>query len=222
MIYCKPLIYILISIILGCSNDQAKLIQEKSIKERNTLILLSTFRSKGECLRKETSLNSSIYTCSKYDFGLCSVNLLIFTSGEKSKLLSDSNTLIQKRPECNESLVLSGLLSQTITTNDEIDTFKKNNIFSGLESCNTKNFNNYEKLVTKEELLFLKSYRGKIGTSAYKSSQAPFETSIKKNASDCLANEFLESEKLLLKDIYSGTKVIEVKCTEDLSTGLCN
>lgn len=222
MFYLKYIIYFIIINIVNCSNDQSTLNQEKLSNEKSTLLALSFYRNNGECLRKETSSGSSIYTCSKYDNGLCNINLLIFTSGEKTKLLSDTTKIINKRPECKESLVLSGLLNQAINTNDEIDTFKRNNSFTGLDSCNTKNFSKYEKLVSKEELLFLISARGKIGTFAYNSAQSIFETTIKKNARECLANEFSETENQLLKDIYSATKVQEVKCTESSSTGLCN
>ena len=219
MIYIK---YLIIIIILSCSNDQTSLNQEKLLKERNTLLAISFYRNNGECLRKETLTDSSTFTCSKYDNGLCSINLLIFTSGEKTKLLTETTKIIDKRPECSESLALSGILSQSITTNDEIDTLKRNNIFSGVDTCNTKSFSNYEKLVSKEELLFLVSARGKIGTAAYKSAQFLFETSIKKNARECLSNEFSESENQLFKDIYSGSKVQEVKCKENTDSGVCN
>ena len=192
------------------------------MNERNTLLSISFYRNNGECLRKETLIDSSTYTCSKYDNGLCSINLLIFTSGEKTKVLSDTTKIIDRRPECKESLGLSGILTQSITTNDEIDSLKKNNTFTGVENCNTKGFTKYEKLVSKEELLFLASARGKIGITAYKSAQTPFETSIKKNAKECLNNEFSENENQLFKDLYSGTKVQEVKCTENTSNGMCN
>jgi len=197
MFYLKYIIYFIIINIVNCSNDQSSLNQEKLSTERNTLLALSFYRNNGECLRKETSSGSSIYTCSKYDNGLCNINLLIFTSGEKTKLLSDTTKIINKRPECKESLALSGILIPAISTNDEIDTLKRNNSFTGLDSCNTKNFSKYEKLVSKEELLFLTSARGKIGTFAYKSTQSLLETTIKKNARECLANEFSETENLL-------------------------
>jgi hypothetical protein len=222
MIFITYIKYLIIIYILSCSNDQTSLNKDKLLKERSTLLAISYYRNIGECLRKETLTDSSIYTCSKYDNGLCSINLLIFTSGEKTKLLSETAKIIDRRPECTESLALSGLLTQSITTNDEIDALKRNNTFSGVDNCNTKSFSKYEKLISKEELLFLVSARGKIGTYAYKSAQFPIETSIKKNAQECLNNEFSESESQLFKDIYSGSKVQDVKCTENTSTGVCN
>ena len=212
-------------LLLYCSNSQENLQKKKLDNDYKTLFFLSVVRSSGECLRIETKNSSSVYTCTKYNSGLCSYNLVVLTQGEKNKNLSDTSTLVNKRPECKESLLSSGLLTSEVTKDTDIDSLKKNNIFTSVPSCNFSFFNNYDKLVTLSELQFIDSSRGQIGKVAYENSlinsKIPTLVNLKNNALECLKNEFTDAEKDILKQVFEKSKYKELSCTKNSDSDTC-
>lgn len=178
------------------------------------MILISIFRNTGECLRIETTETSTIKRCSKYNRGLCNTNLLITTDGEKTKITSDVSNLLKKTSECRDSVVSSGLLSITSTSAESEKSIKQKNLYIGIESCNTSEFSNYSKLVTLDELLFLTSFRGRIGKEAEKLRKNIFlSQTIRSNAESCLSKQFSDSERTLISDI-----ILQKKLEEDTIT----
>lgn len=197
-------------VFLSCSNSGEKLQQELNKNSNQNLILFSLYRSTGQCLWIETNEKSIIKRCSKYNRGLCSSNLLIITEGEKTKLISDVTKLLNNTSECRDSILRTGLLSTASTSAENEKTIKQKNEFIGVESCETSEFPNYSKLVSLSELIFLSSFRGKIGKEAENLRKNVFlSSSIKNNAEACLNKEFSESERNLISDIILKNKLEE-------------
>lgn len=195
---------------LSCSNSGENLQKEKQELDFKILTLISQFRETGECLQIQTEQTKVNYICSKYNRGLCSVNLLITSSGKKNKILSEVATLLDKRPECSESIILSRIQNLSITSFEDEKKIKSENEFISVDNCSTIDFKNYQKLVTLSELIFLRSSRGRVGKEAEKiRSSFFFIEPQKKNAESCLQNEFTEAERTLLADIIANRKFEE-------------
>lgn len=196
--------------------------KEQTEQDKLVLSLLYTYRSSGECLRIENSSGNTIYTCSRLDRGLCDLNLLITTSGEKIKILSDLQDILVKVPECKESATLSGIITTTQTSDSEITSLREKNSFKTIDSCSTFNFSNSEKLVPSVTYVFLNSTRGKIGIAAKNSINNKFLTSsIKQNAQTCMNNLYTEPEQILLEEFIKNEKLKEVSCTEVTGSKTC-
>jgi hypothetical protein len=209
-------------LLLGCSKDQSVLQESQLEREKKILFLLYTYRSSGECLREEISSGNTIYSCSKLNRGLCNLDQLVITSGEKIKILSDIGEILENVPECKESVAFSGLFSVTQTTDSEITTLKANNSFKTVEACSSYNFSDTEKLVSSERVVFLNSTRGKIGIAAKNASNNNFLTSqIKQNAQTCLTNLYSEKEQDFIEKIIDNENLKEATCTEVTGSKTC-
>lgn len=195
-------------------------------------LFLAQNRTKGNCLRKETSTSTAY--CDKRTAGICNANDLILTSAEKTFNLSEGNDLVKAVPTCNFSFFNSGIASDTVSTFSQQDFILGNNSYSVVSSCEDTGMISPASLVSESELLFTNSPRGRIGVAADKivttldsilSLTLPPGTSatqVKSDASACLNGGFTQTEKDLISDLRASKRVKAITCsTKSGSTNSC-
>lgn len=117
-------------------------------------------------------------------------------------------------PACKNLLGISGLLTESVTTNEEKDKLLTEKTWAGIEACESSGFSE-PLLFPKEEALFLLSDRGKFGivVENYRNQRpSPFlVASIIQEAQDCLDGVFTAQEKEILSQNRLGKKQVWVK-----------
>ncbi|MCB1180322.1 MAG: hypothetical protein KDK36_22270, partial [Leptospiraceae bacterium] len=174
-----------------CKNPE-KNIQEREEAKNKNLLLLIGFRDSGNCLRIETinSTQKNLY-CSRLPNGICNTNLLIYTKEEKNKRVVEYSEYLDKYSICKNPIALSGLYTEKLTTDAEIQDIKTNNNFKSINSCEEIGFSNSDKsLFNKDEIIYLNSDRGKLGISIASQANQTVSFFVKEStineAKDCL------------------------------------
>jgi hypothetical protein len=222
---------LLLAIILSCNNvDGLNTKKEKKQKTDLFFLFLLQSRSKGNCLRKDTS--SSTAYCDRRSSGICNANDLILTSGEKAYNLSEGSDLIKAVPSCNFSFLNSGIASDTVSSFSDQDFIQGNNSYSVVNFCEDLGITFSGSLINESELLFITSPRGRIAVAADKIANTldsiltltlppgTSATQVKSEASACLTGGFLQAEKDLVSDLRTLKKIKAITCT--LKSGSAN
>ncbi|XDD46398.1 hypothetical protein AB3N60_17095 [Leptospira sp. WS39.C2] len=186
---------------------------QKQEEEKQTWILttLSWQRNFGNCIKLDNDTNSRV--CSRRPLGVCNVNQLIVTQAEVNFTINETRNIQSRIPDCQESILQSGLLSLKATTNANIDTFKSKYGFSVTESCEVSGIQPSAgtRLATFVEIQWLESTRGKVAKAAKIISTNGFlPQSSRDKANSCLQLEFLEWEKNLAQGNNENKILIEI------------
>ncbi|TGM55883.1 hypothetical protein EHQ91_13410 [Leptospira biflexa] len=187
-------------------------IQQKN--EEETTWLLSTLlwqRNSGNCIKTDTNTNISM--CSRRPLGICNVNQLIVTQAEVNYTLNESRTIQNRNPDCQESILQSGILSQSATSNANSDTIKARYRFLVTESCEASGVqpSSDTRFATFFEIQWLESTRGKIAKAAKSIVANGFlPQNSRDKANSCLQLEFLEWEKGLAEGNLQNKILIEI------------
>ncbi|MBK7054988.1 MAG: hypothetical protein IPH52_08040 [Leptospiraceae bacterium] len=210
--------------LFSCSDmDGVKKRQETKKTVDFYILTLVQIRAKGNCLRKDSSTNT-VY-CDRRSSGLCNLNELLLSSSEKAYNLTEANDLVKAVPSCSFSFLNSGISSDAISTIADQDTFKANNTYSVITSCESTGIGSPETLITESELIFLNSSRGRIAIAADKVANTPdlalaltlpagtSASQIKSDARSCLSGGFPEAEKDLVTDLRTLKRVKTISCS---------
>lgn len=217
--------------LLTCTDvDGIKRKEDSKRKNDFLFLLLAQNRTKGNCLRKDSS--TGINSCDRRSGGICSANDLILTSSERTLNLRDGNNLVEAVPSCNFSFLNSGIPSEVVATYSDEDTIKANNTYFVVDSCEATAITSTASLITELEFLYLNSSKGRIGVSAdkiYNTSDFILLLSlgnlksvkqVKSDALACLTDGFPQSEKDLFSDIRTVKKTKALTCS--VRTGATN
>lgn|GEM_PF-5588230 len=204
--------------LLGCGSnfESGEEIQQNRIRSSSlsSLIWLSTQKS-GNCQVTKTqtlgNTTKTIETCNRRTRGTCNVDPLLLTSSELNLILYDANNLLKAQESCREGFLASGILVLTPTTEEAIDSLKKNNSFTSIASCEESGFSLSKPMVSESDLNFLLTAKGRIGQAAERIIGSPrsLQSSID-NANTCLNKILMESEKTLLRQLRLGEVVTEI------------
>ncbi len=212
------LLLITILFVLGvkCKNPEDKIVERENKNLRN-LFLLIAVRETGECLRVETiSSTSKKLTCTKIPSGICNSGELLYTQAERTKRTSTFNSYIDQFPVCKSPILLSGLLSVSITSASDTEKINSNNRYESISSCESLGFTSNTPILTKEEIQFYQSDRGKLGvyldTQAAKSPSLFVTQSSITESKECLDSVFTSEEKWILESIRLGKKISSYSC----------
>jgi len=209
----KQWFIIMISILaLPSCFESGKDVQNKK-EEEQTWILTTLYwqRNSGNCIKLDTNTNSR--TCSRRPLGICNVNQLIVTQAEVNFLLNETKNLQNRVPDCQESILQSGILNTKATTNANTDSFKTRYGFTVTESCEVAGIQPAAgtQLATFVQIQWLESARGKIAKSAKAIVANGFlPQSSRDKANSCLQIEFLEWEKELAQANNDNKILIEM------------
>ncbi|WP_108978330.1 hypothetical protein [Leptospira ryugenii] len=195
----------LIVFIAACNGGKDEL-EKRNNETSQVMLLLSYSRSLGNCKKTTKTNDKENSVCSRWPSGLCNHDLLFFTSGEISKLLSDGNDIIKQNANCSDAFAQSGIFSLRTSTYQEQDNVIRDNRFEVIDNCVSPVS---ARLATFEELVFLSSAKGRIGKAATTLQSNLFLSApIRGRSTDCLRTEFSENERKLLED-WLAKRVLE-------------
>ncbi|WP_246837485.1 hypothetical protein [Leptospira bouyouniensis] len=183
-------------------------------KEEEQTWILSTLywqRNSGNCIKLDSNTNTR--TCSRRPSGVCNVNQLIVTQAEVNFNLNETRNIQNRIPDCQESILQSGILSQGATSNSNTDTIKSRYSFQVVETCENVGIqpNSGTRLATFFEIQWLESPRGKISKAAKLIAANGFlPQSSRDKANSCLQLEFLEWEKELAQENNLNKILLEI------------
>lgn len=186
---------------------------QKKKQEEQTWILTTLYwqRNFGNCIKIDTNANTK--TCSRRPLGVCDHNQLIITQAEVNFNLNETRTIQNRTPDCQESILQSGILALGATSNANIDTLKGRYQFQVTESCETSGYvpSANVRLATFSEIQLLESPRGKIAKAAKTISANGFlPQSSRDKANSCLRLEFLEWEQILAGESFENKVLLEI------------
>jgi hypothetical protein len=226
-------LFLFIASLITCLDiDGIKNKKENKKKTDLFFLTIAQNRTKGNCLRKDSSTSTNY--CDRRSSGLCNASDLILTNSEKTFNLNEANNLVKAVPSCNFSFLNSGIASESVASFTDEDTIKANNNYLIVESCESTGINSSATLVTEVEFLYIISPKGRIGIAAdktYNTSDTLLALSLgslatakqtKADALDCLTGGFPQSEKDLFADLRTGKKIKALTCsTKQGSTNSC-
>lgn len=207
----KILLIICLFIFTRCFESGEDL--QKKKEEEQTWILSTLYwqRNSGNCIKLDSNTNTR--TCSRRPSGVCNVNQLIVTQAEVNFNLNETRNIQNRIPDCQESILQSGILSQGATSNSNTDTIKSRYSFQVVETCENVGIqpNSGTRLATFFEIQWLESPRGKISKAAKLIAANGFlPQSSRDKANSCLQLEFLEWEKELAQENNLNKILLEI------------
>ncbi|EOQ89936.1 putative lipoprotein [Leptospira yanagawae serovar Saopaulo str. Sao Paulo = ATCC 700523] len=207
----SSIFYIFLLLLISCF-ESGKDLQKKQ-EENQTWILTTLYwqRNFGNCIKTDSNTNTK--TCSRRPLGVCNHNQLIVTQAEVNLNLNETNGLLGRTPDCQESILQSGILSLSATTNANSESLKSRYLFQVTESCEGSGYvpSANVRLASFSEIQWLESVRGKIAKAAHTISINGFLPQANRDkANNCLRLEFLEWEKDLAKENVENKVLLEI------------
>ena len=209
------LIFVLSVSLFHCGEEGKAKQKERNQNQTQFLILISAFRSEGNCVKVTKQSSVDVSTCSRKPRGICNINQSLVTQSEVTFQLSETKKISDRTPDCQESILQSGLMFLKPTTQAEETNIKNITNYQTVDSCEASGFSlsqASQRLATYDELVFMDSPGGKIGFAAIKISASVFLPKVNRDfATSCLEKEFTVTERELLGLVKSGTVVLEME-----------
>ncbi|WP_411821357.1 hypothetical protein [Leptospira sp. 'Mane'] len=197
------------------ANDGESKQKEKNQTQTNFLIILSAFRSEGNCIKTTKQSSAEVSVCNRKPRGVCNIGQSLLTQSEVTFQLSEMKKIADHSPDCQESILQSGLLSLKATTPEEEANNKNQISYQTVDSCEAAGYVlalSSQRYATYGELTFLSSAKGKIGSAAMKISSTILLPKTNRDVADsCLLREFTQQERELLGFIKDGIVIQEVE-----------
>ncbi|TGM02155.1 hypothetical protein [Leptospira jelokensis] len=186
---------------------------QKKQEEKQTWILTTLYwqRNFGNCIKTDTNANSR--TCSRRPLGVCNHNQLIVTQAEVNLNFAEANALLSRTPDCQESIIQSGILTLSATSNASSENLKSRYLFQVTESCEGSGFvpSANVRLANFSEIQWLESARGKIAKAANAITANGFLPQANRDkANNCLRLEYIDWEKDLAKENVENKVLLEI------------